>query len=323
VSLEENLVLSIKYIDDLLRCINLASLLEVSGWPKSGNVHRTKNFDDTRFEHFLAGISAIQPNFRKLCEHTYKNCNNRVSDFSFVDLGSFFEESSMNMINWQKGGNVLLGHILLLAPIAAATAICLKTNKNKFKNFKMNLNKVIEDASVEDSVKLYNAIRIVNPGGLGNIDKYDIYDENSITEIQQNNISLKKVFELSKEYDRISSEYSTGFNIILNEGLPYYFEVFSQFKDINIATVNTFFKILSVYPDTLIIRKSGLEAALLVSKKAYEIVNLGGITSNKGLKLAKKLDNFLHEKKGKMNPGTTADILVGIICCALIFGLRF
>jgi len=82
-------------------------------------------------------------------------------------------------------------------------------------------------------------------------------------------------------------------------------------------------KILSAYPDTLIVRKSGLDTALMVSKKAYEIINLGGIASNKGLKLSKKLDNFLHEKKGKMNPGTTADILVGIICCALIFGLRF
>jgi triphosphoribosyl-dephospho-CoA synthase len=115
VSLEENLELSIKTIDDLLRCVNLASLLELSGWPKPGNIHRTKDFLDTRFEHFLAGISAIQPNFRKLCEHTYKNCNNRVNDFSFVDLGSFFEESSMKMINWQKGGNFLLGHILILA----------------------------------------------------------------------------------------------------------------------------------------------------------------------------------------------------------------
>ncbi|MCK4382115.1 MAG: triphosphoribosyl-dephospho-CoA synthase, partial [Candidatus Lokiarchaeota archaeon] len=49
----------------MIRCVNLSSLLELSGWPKPGNVHRTRNFEDTRFEHFLAGITAIQPNFRE------------------------------------------------------------------------------------------------------------------------------------------------------------------------------------------------------------------------------------------------------------------
>jgi len=165
VSLEENLELSIKSVDDLLRCVNLASLLELSGWPKPGNIHRTKNFDDTRFEHFLAGISAIQPNLRDLCQNTYKTYKDEIDDFSFVRLGKFFEEASMNMMRWQKGGNVLLGHILILAPLAAAASICLRTNNINFSDFKSNCIKVIDDASVNDTIRLYNAIRISNPGG--------------------------------------------------------------------------------------------------------------------------------------------------------------
>ncbi|MHA1235863.1 MAG: hypothetical protein ACTSQL_12375 [Promethearchaeota archaeon] len=39
-----NIEIAIESLDDLLRCINLSSLLELSGWPKPGNVHRTKNF---------------------------------------------------------------------------------------------------------------------------------------------------------------------------------------------------------------------------------------------------------------------------------------
>ncbi len=323
MSLEENLELSIKSIDDLLRCVNLASLLEISGWPKPGNIHRTKNYIDTRFEHFLAGISAIQPHFRELCERSYKNCNHEQENFNFVDLGKFYEESSKSMMKWQKGGNVLLGHILILAPLVAAAAICLKTRNISFKNFKYNINKVIENAGVEDTVRLYKAIKISNPGGLGKIGKYDINDENSINEIHQNKITLKKIFELSKEYDLISLEYYSGFNIILNEGLPYYLEVFNQTTDVNIATVNTFFKILSNHPDTLIIRKSGMDLALIVSKRASKILEEGGITTEIGLKLSKELDIFLQEKKGKMNPGTTADLIAGIIFCALLFGLRF
>ena len=321
--LGEKKELSINSLDDLMRCINLASLLEISGWPKPGNVHRTKDFIDTRFEHFLAGISAIQPNFKKFCSEVYKNSNNLEEEFCFVKLGNFFKAAAKEMIKWQKGGNVLLGHILILAPLVAAAAICLKFKVIKFKDFAHIIKKIINDSTVEDTVNLYEAIRICKPGGLGRRDKYDVYDENSIINIKNDNINLKKIFEISKNYDLISLEYSSSFNIILNEGFPYYFEVFRQTKNVNIATVNTFLKILSDHPDTLIIRKSGLEAALFVSNKASEILKEGGISSNKGLNLIIELDNTLQAKQGKMNPGTTADILAGIIFVSLIFGLRF
>ena len=323
MSLEENLELSIKTIDDLLRCVNLASLLELSGWHKPGNIHRTKDFNGTRFEHFLAGISAIQPNFRDLCERTYKTYKSETNNSSFIKLGEFFEEASMNMMRWQKGGNVLLGHILILAPLVAAASICLSTKNINFSDFKSNCIKVIDDASVDDTIRLYNAIRISNPGGLGRIDNYDIYDDDSTKRIQKDEINLKKIFELSKDYDLISLEYSTGFNIILNEGFNYYREIYYKYNDINIATVNTYFKILSIYPDTLIIRKSGVEAAQMISNKANEILKIGGISTEKGIKLSHDLDDFLQEKNGKLNPGTTADIIAGIIFCSLIFGLKF
>ncbi len=47
-----NVRLSIKSLEDLTICINVASLLELAGWPKPGNVHRTQDFQDTKFEHF-------------------------------------------------------------------------------------------------------------------------------------------------------------------------------------------------------------------------------------------------------------------------------
>lgn len=317
-----NLVLSIESIDDLMRCINLASLLEVAGWPKPGNVHRTKDFEDTRFEHFLGGIAAIQPTFRKFCEKVFQLSFNDDKNYRFIELGIFFKEAAEQMIKWQSGGNVLLGHILILAPLTAATILCLKTNKYNFSDLTYYLNKIIDEATVEDTINLYKAIRICNPGGLGKVKKYDINDENSIRDISVEKINLKKIFNLSREYDLISSEYSTGFNIILNEGLPYFLETYNRFGDPNIATVNTFLKILSQHPDTLIIRKLGIESALYVSNSATKILQNGGISSEEGLKLTIKLDRELHEKKGKSNPGTTADLIAGVIFCALIFGLR-
>lgn len=323
MSLDKKLELSINSIDDLMRCVNLASLLELSGWPKPGNVHRTRNYKDTRFEHFLAGISAIQPNFKKFCNNVYNDSEKIDENYSYVKLGLFFREAAKKMMKWQKGGNVLLGHILILAPLVAAAAICLKFNIEKFENFTSNIKKVIDDSTVEDTINLYEAIKICNPGGLGRIEQYDIHSIDSIGNIKKDNINLKKIFELSKDYDLISSEYSSGFAIILNKGLPFYFDTFNQTNDINKATVNTFLKILSEYPDTLIIRKSGISDAQNISQKADRILKKGGISTNAGLKLIKKLDNILYEKNGKLNPGTTADIIAGIIFCSLLFGLRF
>jgi len=322
LSLEDE-SLSINNVDDIIRCVNLASLLEISGWPKPGNIHRSKNFENTRFEHLLAGIAAILPNFKEFCRKTYKYSMNDGEDYSFIKLGYFFREASKEMMKWQKGGNVLFGHILILAPLATAAAITLKLGKKNYINFVFNVKKVIDDSTVKDTINLYEAIRISELGGLGKVEKYDVNDENSIKQLQKDKISLKKIFELSKDYDLISQEYSTGFNIILNEGLQYFFNIFNQTGDINISTVNTFLKILADHPDTLIIRKSGKKAAEMVSKDAGEIIKKGGIKSEEGLNLTLELDSLLHKEKGKMNPGTTADIVAGIIFCALIFGLRY
>ena len=104
--------------------------------------------------------------------------------------------------------------------------------------------------------------------------------------------------------------------------MPYFFKTFNQFGDPNIAIVNTYLKILSEHPDTLISRKLGIEAAVKVSETALKILHHGGISTNKGLELTNKLDQDLQEKKGQLNPGTTADLIAGIIFCALIFGFR-
>jgi triphosphoribosyl-dephospho-CoA synthase len=184
------------------------------------------------------------------------------------------------------------------------------------------LKKLIVDATVEDTLNLYDAIRICSPGGLGRIEKYDVYGENTYNEIKQDKITLKKIFELSKDYDLISNEYSSGFSIILREGLPFFIETFKNSQDINIATVNTYLKILSNHLDTLIIRKSSKEDAIKVSKTASDIMSFGGISTKRGLKLTIKFDKDLRKQNGNLNPGTTADLVAGVIFCALIFGLK-
>jgi len=66
---------SIHYLekaDHISRCLELAILYEVSGYPKPGNVHRTANFSGTTFEHYLASAVAIGPSFRLAAQQGIK-----------------------------------------------------------------------------------------------------------------------------------------------------------------------------------------------------------------------------------------------------------
>jgi triphosphoribosyl-dephospho-CoA synthase len=49
-------------------CAQLAALLEVSAYPKPGNVHRLHDFPTTKYEHFLAGSVAISPSINKVAQ---------------------------------------------------------------------------------------------------------------------------------------------------------------------------------------------------------------------------------------------------------------
>lgn len=306
-----------------MRCISLASLLEISGWPKPGNVHRTRDFKETKFEHFLAGVASLQPSFRLFCGRIQEGTLSTFQDLSYIKLGEFFRDSAECMMNWQKGGNVLLGHILILGPLVASTILCQRSNLKNLTSFSQYLEKVIKTTTVEDTINLYKAIRICNPGGLGKIEKYDLNDPDVLEKLREDKIALLTIFERSQEYDLISHEYAHNFSIILNEGLPYFRKTFKETNNINISTVNTYLYLLSNHNDTLIIRKSGFDAARLVSKKAKEILKYEGIKSNKGLELTKDLDDFLQEREGRMNPGTIADLICGVIFMALVYGLRF
>ncbi len=315
--------LMISSLNDVIRCSTLASLLEIAGWPKPGNVHRTRDFKDARYEHFLAGVVAMQPCFRTFCERIFKNCSEKDKGLERVKLGNFYKEAAEAMMIWQKGGNVLLGHVLILAPLVASAVLCLKFNERDLFSFRKYLGNVIKSATVEDTINLYEAIHICNPGGLGKVEKYDINDPNVIHQLKEDNITLKGIFEYSKDYDLISREHVTNFKIILEEGLPYFLDIFHETGDINIATVNTYLKLLASHLDTLVIRKSGHEAARMISNEALKILKHEGIMTRKGRILTKKLDKKLQAQNGRMNPGTTADLVSGIIFIALALGIKF
>ena len=46
---------------EIAKLAQIASVLEVSGWPKPGNVHRTRNYDDMVFQDYTFSKLLMKP----------------------------------------------------------------------------------------------------------------------------------------------------------------------------------------------------------------------------------------------------------------------
>ncbi|MHA1311898.1 MAG: triphosphoribosyl-dephospho-CoA synthase [Candidatus Helarchaeota archaeon] len=312
-------------IDDLLNCIQMAILLEVSGYPKPGNVHRTRDFNFTRYEHFLVGGVVIRSAFQSLCENTVNVIKNNKK-YSKLSLGQYILQAIIETKKWQNGGNINLGIILLLVPLCAASCVLINQSINKPNDFNFlrdEVDKILKSSTYKDTINLYKAIKIANPGGMGNVEKYDINNENSLKLIKKDNINLYDIFNQSKEWDSIAMELVSKYRITFDIGLPYFIETFQKCHDINIAIVNTFLKIVSEIPDSLIIRQYGKKIANEYSGKALELISKGGLLNPSIKNKLFKWDRSIIRTNLKINPGTTADLTVSTIFVSLLSGIRF
>jgi triphosphoribosyl-dephospho-CoA synthase len=303
------------------KCLQLALLLEVSAYPKPGNVHRTADFKSTRYEHFLASAVALAPHFMGCAESgiAVHNATLRLED---VEVGKAIKEAVRDVALWQHGGNTVLGSTILLMPMAAAAGITFAEGKFSVNSLRRQIKSVVESTTSDDAANLYEAIGTAKPGGLGKTPELDVTESSSTTRIKKDKISLFQVFEISAPWDSISSEWVNTYHITFDIGYPFLTCQLKETEDINIAIVNTFLKILSEVPDTLIARKAGKQKAEKVSFQAKEVLKKGGLTTQVGRKGLLEFDNQLRTTSHILNPGTTADITSAVLALAILNGYR-
>lgn len=305
------------------RCSVLAGLLEVSAYPKPGNVHRLRDKIETKYEHFLAGNVAIGSAMRDLALHGY-DVQQGNQAWASLKMGYRIQTAVKDMLNWQRGGNVNLGVILLLAPMAATAGYVLQKNGCIDVNeFEEALNTVTRSTTSDDVVAVYKAMRMALPVNvLGQVEELDILEDSSMKRIKKERLTLQDIFQRCAHRDSICSEWVSNFEITLTLGHPYLKKALIDSDNINSAIVDTFLRLLSSQPDSLITRKSGIEKAIEVSEKARHILAEGGTASENGMKLLWSLDEELHSAGGKLNPGTTADLTAASIFLTLLEGWR-
>lgn len=330
----------IEIADNVMRAGQLAAALEVCGWPKPGNVHRTADFPNTRFEHFIAGSISLGPVLR---ESAFRGIAAGLKEIKLGEIyvGRLIKRAVVEVKTWHKGENTHLGVIMLFIPTAAAAGMTLAQHEGvKASWLHESFKTVMESTECEDAVQVYDAIALANPSGLGKIKRGkapDLTSKEAKRVLIQRDLTLFDVMKVSSGWDNIAGELANALQITLNWGHPIFQKTYAKTQDINIATVHTYLNLLSLFPDTFVARNVGLkytsditEAVKIGMKKAEEISNraerilqLGGLTTPVGRREIFEFDKELRRQGKELNPGTTADLTAASIMIAILCGLRF
>jgi triphosphoribosyl-dephospho-CoA synthase len=301
------------------QCLELAMLLEVSA-NKPGNVTFATGFEGTRVEHFLASAVAASVWFEEAASRGIE-VHEKMLRVNDIGMGQIIRDCASDIKAWQRGGNTLLGTVMLLVPIAVAAGMTPSWEKFDFVVLRKNLRLAVEATTAEDAVHLYEAIDIAKPSGLNEASDLDVNDPASKARLLEENISLFEVFKLAADYDDICSEWTRNYPITFDLAYPY-LKAQLERGDLNTAVVHTFLKILSEHPDTFIARKAGIEKARQVSSGAKEILKLGGLETLKGRTGICNFDCKLRESGNLLNPGTTADLTAAALALCTLGGYR-
>jgi triphosphoribosyl-dephospho-CoA synthase len=305
---------------NISRCLQLATVLEVS-IQKPGNVGFESSFEGTRVEHFLASAVAVGPAFEEAAHRGMEVLEGK-RDVTQVGIGELIKACAADVAVWQRGGNTILGTVMLIVPLAVAAGITpQKKDTFDFSVLRKNLDMIIKSTSALDSVHLYEAVDIANPSGLGKAQDLDVSDPNSKKQLMEKNVGLFDVFKLAQSYDDICYEWVMNYPITFDLAYPYLKQQLIN-KSLKVAVVHTFLKILSIRPDTFITRKVGKEKALEISAEAKKVLERGGLETTEGKKSLDAFDKKLRSSSNKCNPGTTADLTAATLALATLNGYR-
>jgi triphosphoribosyl-dephospho-CoA synthase len=287
--------------DYVARSAQLALLLEVSAYPKPGNVSRTHDFVDTRYEHFLSSSVAVYPVLREAAARGRGKGEG---------MGELVRRGVEESIEWQSGGNTHFGALLLLTPLAMAAGACESSDMGEIKR---KAEGIMLNTSVDDAVEIYRAFPEAEVKVRRDVPELDVMDEASLKAIKEKKLSLYEILKISASYDLISRELVGGFERTFRYARL--LRNFAEERSINDAITHAYLRLLSEEEDTFVKMKFGTEKSRYVKERAKEIVR-GGYE-------LKEIEEFDEEliKEG-INPGSTADIMAAALFIAILEGLR-
>ncbi len=262
--------------------IHAACVLEATA-RKPGNVHPGAAFEDVRFEDFVRSADVIAP---------------ILAETQQLGVGSAIREA-VSVTRRAVGKNTNLGIILLIAPLAAVPegmplgeGIC----------------QILDDLTVDDARHCFEAIRIAQPGGLGNSGEQDVQEAPTVT--------LREAMQLASERDRVAAQYANGFRDVLEFGVPILLGP-DWADERERAVIRLHLRLMAEYPDTLISRKCGPAVAVESARMAKSVLDAGWPTRDAGAEAFDRFDDWLRADGHRRNPGTSADLVAATLFAAL------
>lgn len=280
----------------IARCAVLSMVLEVSGTPKPGNIDRDHDYASTKYEDFLASAVGVYPVMEKACREG--------------GIGSLILEASGESVRWQGGGNTHFGAYILLFPLIKAAM------RGPVDLLRDNAIEIVKETTIADAVDFYRAfsmveVRMKDTEDLSAGEKdLDVSSDSSLEELGRRGITMYDILQISAKNDMVAREWVEGFRrtFIAAE------KISSRRKTgtMNDATVLSYLELLAEEPDTLIAKKYDMNKAVYVQGLAVDVLE-------RRMTL-KELSHRLYIEK--INPGSTADIVIAGLFVALMNGMR-
>ncbi len=266
----------------------LALLLEVASTPKPGNVDREREYDDLRFEHFLAGAVGARPGFERAADGE--------------PIGRAFETAVEGMAD-QRGGNTQFGAVLVVTPLVATAATGDLTPERA--------GEVVSETTVDDAAGFYRAFEHVDvavddpPEDMEPLDVRRGSD--AVPALRERGLTLADVMERSADRDGVAAEWVGGFERIFDAAD----RLLAKEGPVPDRASTVFLELLAEEPDTFVVTRNDRETAEEVTRRARAVLD--------GEEDVDALAEELIDRD--VNPGTTADLVAGALFVALERGL--
>jgi triphosphoribosyl-dephospho-CoA synthase len=268
----------------------LACILEATA-RKAGNVSRFRDFEDSSYLDFLFAAAAIG---RALDGAAGKGVGQAVLDCV---------EATREL----TGTNANLGLILLLAPLAAAASAERPVRPER-------VEELLQRLTPADGEKVYAAIRLAAPGGLGTVSEEDVASGPPAR-------PLVAAMALAADRDLVARQYSNGFRQVFGEGLFLLEKDLKARTPLEPAIVRSHLQFMAIHPDSLIARKCGLPTARGASERARAVLSMDWPDSEESQTAFRELDHWLRSDGHRRNPGTSADLVGASLFLAITNGI--
>ncbi len=251
---------------------------EVSAHPKFGLVTKVDSgkHKDMDFNTFIDSIEVLQAYFEEYCYEGFDFNENTFSKLREIGI-----RAEKALLEKTKGVNTYRGVIFLLG-ILLPSIVDAVYNKKPFEDIQKNIKFLCKDI---------------------------LKDFDNLEEKIKNNQTLTYGEKIYKEYG------ITGIRGEAKEGINIAFELEKQFNsskaNINDLVIDILLNSMARLEDTVILHKHSIDTLNYVKSKSYDIINIGGYSTNIG---KKSVECFTDECiKLNLSPGGSADIVTIVL----------